>query len=94
MTEILLQLYIAGTSASSRRAEQNLIRLRQLAREECEVEIIDVLAKPELADQARILATPTLCYNHPIRPRRIIGDLSDSKRVLDFLGIEPRGDAV
>ena len=35
-----------------------------------------------------IIATPTLAYEHPVRPRRIIGDLSDVERVLDFLGIE------
>ncbi len=58
-----------------------------------EVEVIDVLAKPELAEQAGILATPTLCYEHSGRPRRIIGDLSDAKRVLEFLGIGP-GDVL
>lgn len=54
------------------------------------VEVIDVLAQPQLAERAGVLATPTLSYEHPDRPRRIIGDLSDAKRVLEFLGIEPR----
>jgi circadian clock protein KaiB len=44
-----------------------------------------------LREQAGILATPTLSYEHPARPRRIIGDLSDTRRVLDFLGIELKG---
>ena len=58
------------------------------------VEIVDVLARPELAEQAGILATPTLIYeNIGGRPRRIVGDLSDTRRVLEFLGIEPDGDA-
>jgi len=57
------------------------------------IEIIDVLAKPELAEQAGILATPTLTYENQGRPRRIVGDLSDTRRVLEFLGIEPDGDA-
>lgn len=61
-----------------------------------QLEIIDVLAKPELAEQAGILATPTLTYENSSlpsgRPRRIVGDLSETKRVLEFLGIEPDGD--
>ena len=93
MAEPLLRLYIAGNSASSRRAEQNLLLLRKLVKAQaCEVEVIDVLAKPELAEQAGILATPTLTYDHSVRPRRIVGDLSDTKRILEFLGIEPKGD--
>ena len=59
----------------------------------CNIEIIDVLAQPELAEQARILANPTLSYEHATRPRRIVGDLSDARRVLEFLGIKPDGDA-
>jgi circadian clock protein KaiB len=93
VAELLLRLYIAGNSASSRRAEQNLVGLRSYMKTEAwEVEVIDVLTKPELAEKAGILATPTLSYEHPVRPRRIIGDLSDAKRVLAFLGIERKGD--
>jgi circadian clock protein KaiB len=89
VTEPLLRLYIAGNSAVSRRAEQNLNRLQHLIKPQgWSVEVIDVLAQPERAEQARILATPTLSYDHPVRPRRIVGDLSDTKSVLAFLGIE------
>jgi circadian clock protein KaiB len=89
----VLRLYIAGNSASSRRAEQNLVHLRKFMNlNDRQVEVIDVLVRPELAEQAGILATPTLSYEHTSRPRRIIGDLSDTKRVLEFLGIEPNGD--
>lgn len=93
MTKPLLRLYIAGNSAISRRAEQNLSHLRSLMKPDSwDVQVVDVLTKPELAEQAGILATPTLSYEHPVRPRRIIGDLSNAKRVLEFLGIEPKGD--
>jgi circadian clock protein KaiB len=94
VTNLLLRLYIAGPSATSRRAEQNLLRLRHVAKAPngLEVEVIDVLKHPELAEQAAIIATPTLAFEHPIRPRRIIGDLSDVERVLDFLGIESEGN--
>lgn len=92
MAELVLRLYIAGNSASSRRAEQNLRRVEGLIKSEgWRVEIIDVLSKPELAEQAGVIATPTLSYEHPARPRRIVGDLSDIRRVLEFLGIEITG---
>ena len=90
MAEFVLRLYIAGNSASSRRARQNLHDLRiSLDSEAWGVEIIDVLKNPELAEQAGIIATPTLSYEHLGRPRRIVGDLGDSKRILEFLGISP-----
>jgi circadian clock protein KaiB len=94
VTNLLLRLYIAGPSATSRRAEQNLLRLQDIAKAKngLEVEVIDVLKNPELAEQAAIIATPTLAYEHPVRPRRIIGDLSEVERVLDFLGIESEGN--
>jgi circadian clock protein KaiB len=93
VAELVLRLYIAGNSASSRRAEQNLHRMESLIESEgWRVEIIDVLNKPELAEEAGVIATPTLSYEHSVRPRRIVGDLSDTRRVLDFLGIEIKGD--
>lgn len=85
-----LRLYIAGNSAISRQAERNFNRLRALLGTEYDIEVIDVVARPELAERAGILATPTLSYEHPVRPRRIIGDLSDPKRVVNFLGIRPK----
>jgi circadian clock protein KaiB len=48
---------------------------------------------PELAEKAGILATPTLAYEHPERSRRIVGDLGNTKRVLEFLGIELKGES-
>lgn len=94
VTEPVLRLYIAGNSAIARRAEQNLHHLQTLIKPlGWEVEVIDVLAQPERAEQAGILATPTLSYEHPGRPRRIVGDLSDAKKVLDFLGIELKRDS-
>ena len=93
MAEFVLRLYIAGNSASSRRAEQNLQRILALIKSEgWDAEIIDVVTRPELAEKAGVIATPTLSYEHSIRPRRIVGDLGDARRVLEFLGIEIRGD--
>jgi circadian clock protein KaiB len=94
VTTRLLRLYVAGSSASSVRAQTNLQRLRDLMPPAWTVEVVDVVANPDLAEQAGILATPTLSCEHSARPRRIVGDLSDAKRVMAFLGIEPeRNDA-
>lgn len=91
MSDFLLRLYIAGKSPSSQRAQSNLPALRGLVGPEWKIEIIDVLTSPELAEKSGILATPTLSYEHSERrPRRVIGDLSDAKRVLEFLGIEAK----
>lgn len=54
--------------------------------------VIDVFAEPALAEEAHILATPTLVYENPTRSKRIIGDLGDFDRVLNFLGLKPHGD--
>jgi circadian clock protein KaiB len=91
VTEPVLRLYIAGSSATARRAEKQLVDIRAQIKPEWKVEVVDVLEKPELAENAGILATPTLSYEHPERSRRIVGDLGDTMRVLAFLGIELKG---
>ncbi len=91
---LVLRLYIAGDSASSRRAQQNLHRLRaSVSSKGWDVEIVDVVRRPDLADQAGIIATPTLSYEDAHRSRRIVGDLSDTRRVLEFLGIDEGDNA-
>lgn len=82
---------MSGASASSRRAQENLARLKaESLPTTFQVEIIDVLKEPGRAEKAGILATPTLSYGDQSRPRRIVGDLGDTARVLEFLGIDPR----
>ena len=91
VTELLLRLFVSGNSTSSRRAKENLARLQETSLPAgWRVEIVDVLTAPELAEKARILATPTLSYDLPSRPKRIVGDLSDTAKVMEFLGIEFR----
>jgi circadian clock protein KaiB len=92
VTEPLLRLYVAGNSATARRAEHQLLHLQTRIDPGWKVEVVDVIARPELAERAGILATPTLSYEHPDRPRRVVGDLSDARRVLEFLGIELKGN--
>ncbi len=89
VTEFSLRLYIAGDSTTSRRARQHLARIQDhLKQHKFDVETIDVLAQPQIAEQEKILATPTLAFEHAGRPKRIVGDLSDTSRVIEFLGIQ------
>jgi len=57
-----------------------------------EMEVVDVLERPQLAEDEKILATPTVVKELPHPIRRIIGDLSDSERVLLGLDLRPTGD--
>lgn len=78
-----LRLYVAGQSPTSLRAIDNLQRLcdQHLAGRH-EIEVVDLVANPELATSDDILAIPTLVRRLPAPLRKIIGDLSDTERVL------------
>ncbi len=79
----ILKLYVAGNTPNSVRA---LNTLRQILDSEFKgvyaLKVIDVLKSPQLAEEDKILATPTLSKILPPPVRRIIGDLSDREKVL------------
>lgn len=86
----VLCLYIAGETARSRTAFANLQRIcTEHLREKYRIKVIDVVKNPKLARDHQIVALPTLVCQGPDSVRKIIGDLSDTKRVLDGLDIEP-----
>jgi circadian clock protein KaiB len=92
MSKYALKLYITGHTPRSLRAIENLRRICEQELEgEYEMKVIDVLEQPQLANEDKILATPTLIKSLPPPSRRIIGDLSDTQTVLmglDLHGIE------
>jgi circadian clock protein KaiB len=85
-----LRLYVAGQTAKSIAALDNLKRL-------CEthlagryaIEVVDLLVNPRLAAGDQILAVPTLVRKFPEPIRKIIGDLSNEERVLVGLDVQP-----
>lgn len=89
MDEYVLKLYVTGRTPRAARAIENLQRLcdEELSGR-YQIEIIDVLEHPGLAEDERILATPTLIKQLPPPLRRVIGDLSDKDKVL--LGLDLR----
>jgi circadian clock protein KaiB len=87
-----LRLYVAGMTPTSIRAFENLKKL-------CEehlhgiysIQVIDLLERPTLARGDQIIAVPTLVRRLPTPVKKIIGDLSNTERVLVGLDLRPAG---
>lgn len=92
MKRYVLKLYINGQTPRSRQAIANLHAICEgaLGREGYKLTIIDVLERPHLAEEDKILATPVLIREVPLPQRRIIGDLSNQTRVLAGLDLYDR----
>lgn len=86
-----LRLYVAGQSTKSLTAFANLQRLcdEHLAGK-YRIEVIDLMKHPQLARGDEIIAVPTLVRKLPEPMRKIIGDLSDTTKVLVGLQLRPR----
>lgn len=86
-----LRLYVAGQSTKSLHA---LTNLKSLCDEHLaghyEIEIIDLIEQPSLARSDDIVAIPTLVRLRPAPLRKVIGDLSNTERVLVGLRLQPR----
>jgi len=79
----VLRLYVAGQTAKSLTAFNNLkLICEEQLKGKYHIEVIDLLKKPQLARDNQILALPTLVRKLPLPVRNIIGDLSNTQRVL------------
>ena len=84
----VLRLYIAGQTPKCMRAFVNLKRIcEQYLANRYRIEMIDLLDDPALARGDQILAVPTLVRRVPVPVRKIIGDLSNTERVLAGLDV-------
>lgn len=82
-----LRLYVAGQTPKSLTALNNLKRIcTQYLDIPYRIDVIDLLNEPHLAREHQILAIPTLVRNLPLPIRKIIGDLSDTEKVV--LGLD------
>src|ERR1044072_1458043 len=89
-----LRLYIAGNTPRSATALRNLKKYcEEHLKGVYEIEVIDLLKNPKLAEGDQILAIPTLVKKVPEPVRKIIGDLSNEERVLVGLNIRPVSSA-
>ncbi len=87
-----LRLYVAGATANSVTAFANLKKLcEEHLAGQYRIEVIDLLKKPQLAKDDQILAVPTLVRKLPEPIKKIIGDLSNTERVLVGLDLKQVG---
>jgi circadian clock protein KaiB len=88
----VLRLYVAGQTPKCMRAFSNLKRIcEEYLTNRYQIEMIDLMQDPALARNDQILAVPTLVRRMPEPVRKIIGDLSNTERVL--AGLDVRIDA-
>jgi len=86
-----LKLYVAGQTPKSLTAFANLKKIcEEHLAGKYSIEIIDLLQNPKLAEGDQILAVPTLVRRLPQPLRKIIGDLSNTERVIVGLNITPK----
>jgi circadian clock protein KaiB len=86
-----LVLYVAGKSPKSLTAYANLKRICESHLEgRYNIEVVDLTAHPELAQQHQILALPTVVRKMPEPIRKIIGDLSNEEKALGGIDLRPR----
>lgn len=86
-----LRLYVAGQTPKSVAALANLKKFcEDYLQGRYRIEVVDLVKNPQLARTDQILAIPTLVRRLPSPIRKIIGDLSNSERVLVGLDLQPR----
>lgn len=82
------RLYVTGASPGSSRAIAVIKTFcEQFLKGRYLLEVVDVYQQPALAEEERILATPTLVKTSPLPLRRVVGNLSDPNRLQAGLGI-------
>ncbi len=85
-----LKLYVIDRNLKSVAALANLTRICHKSLEDkCRVTVIDIKKSPQHAKESEIVVTPTLVKTFPLPVRRLIGDLSNTDRVLAGLGLPP-----
>ncbi len=87
----ILRLYVAGQTPKSLTAFSNLKKIcAEHLHNKYRIDVIDLLENPQLARGDQILAVPTLVRNLPEPVRKIIGDLSNTEKVLVGLDLRSR----
>jgi circadian clock protein KaiB len=88
-----LRLYVTGQSPKCLRAIENLRRAcEEHLAGRYRIEIVDLLENPRLAAEDQILAVPTVVRKLPAPIRKLVGDLSDTDRLLVGLQLRPPGN--
>src|ERR1700722_9855303 len=89
--EYAFTLFVSGASDASARAIESAREICDSELPGChELSVVDLHQQPELAEQHRVLATPTLVRTRLLPSRIVVGDMSDHQRILTALGVAPR----
>jgi circadian clock protein KaiB len=89
----LLRLYVAGSTPQSGRAITNIKTICEThLKDRYALAIVDLYEHPERAREDQIMVAPTLVRQSPLPVRRLIGDLSQTERVLAALDLAPIPD--
>jgi circadian clock protein KaiB len=87
--EFVFHLFITGASPNSVRAINNVKQLcEDYMAGRYELQIIDVYQQPAIAAKEQIIALPLMIRKHPLPERRLIGDMSETTKILKTLGLE------
>lgn len=91
--EYILRLFITGATPNSIRAITNIKQIcEDYLHGNYTLEVIDVYQQQTIAEQEQLIALPLLIKKHPLPERRMIGDLSDTQKVLNGLGFLSNGE--
>lgn len=91
----VLKLYVAAKTLLSMRAITNIKEIcEQYLDGQYELEIIDIFNRPSLSRRHGIVATPLLIKQHPLPTRQFIGDMTNTDKILNGLGISRSRDTV
>ncbi len=87
----VLRLYVTGATPQSIKAVTNLKKIcEEHLKNRYELEIIDIYQQPSLAEGDQIIAAPTLIKKLPMPLKKLIGDMSNTERVLLGLDLKPK----
>ena len=79
----VLRLYVAGNTTRSSQAITNVRRIcDQYLLGQYELDVVDVYQQPEVTKSADVIALPTLIKELPFPPKRFVGDMSDTERIV------------
>lgn len=88
-----LRLYVAGATPNSVTAFRNIEKFcQEHLTGRYQIEVVDLLKNPQLAQTDQIVAVPTLVRKLPAPTRKIIGTLSNSERLLGALDLDPNAN--
>lgn len=88
LEKYVFRLYVAGNSPKSVRAIQKLTKIcEEHLQGRYELEVIDIYKQPELLEKEQIFAVPTLIKKLPLPLQRLIGDMTNTEKILIYLDL-------